>query len=200
MSNMTTMSSFSWPAAKIQHTIIARHEPSHFASPGPQPAKDNHVLLAVGLAAAATALIVLFTFGFIFLKRYMRRKAKGKGRARIVPDADAPIEMVDLEARPSIPPTRSPYPEKSGEWPSGNIGTSRVRSCSIGEPSRTYASPAHRYPCDDIDQVAHYQRVIKDGNREFVEVSLGFAKGKGKCALGTGVLDDNRSEGKVWWG
>ena len=97
------------------HSTQPRLDPKHhrrstrafsLPSPGSQPAKDNHVLLAVGLAAAATALIVLFTFGFIFLKHYMRRKAKGNGRARIVPDADAPIQMVDLEARPSIPPTR----------------------------------------------------------------------------------------------
>jgi hypothetical protein len=192
------MSGFSWPTAQIQRTIVVRHEPSPLPSQAP-PAKNNHVLLAVGLAAAATALIVLFTIGFIFLKRYMRRMAKGKFRARDVPDA--PIQMVDLEARPSTPPARtaaSPYPENSSEFPSGNIGssrTSRSRPCSIVSPSRTYAFPVHRYPCDDIDQAAHYQRVIKDGKREFVEVPLGLAKGKVKHGR-----KDSHSEGKVWWG
>ena len=71
--------------------------------------------------------------------------------------------------------------------PSGIIGTSRVRSCSIGEPFRTYASPAHLYPRDDIDQVAHYQRVIKDGKREFVEVPPGLRRGRVSVPVGLAV-------------
>jgi hypothetical protein len=159
---------------------VVRHDPT------PQRKKTNQVLLALGLTATATFLIFLFTTAFVLLKRYARCKAKDK-----FPAKNGPIEMVDLEAVP----TKSPYPERDNVYPSGYIGSSRTSRASIGEPSRSYVAYVRKNPCEDVEQVAHFQMVVEEGKREFVEVPLGEnAKGKGR-SIGTKVPRE-----KVWWG
>jgi hypothetical protein len=203
------MSGFSWPST--QNTITARHEPSPLPSQTPiSGAKNNHVFLAICLAAAATVLVVLFTAGFIFVKRHCRRQAKGRGRATAPEDGF--IEMVDREAHqpipsaaPSAPPSSapSPHPEHGTDYPDGDIESSRrsrapsyrADSCDPSSPKSTYACPYHRDPTDDIDQATHYSMVVKDGKREFVEVPLSFAKVERKVTRGKSVQRE-----KVWWG
>ena len=119
---MSIPAAFTWPTLVVRHDVF------------PQPKKNNHVLLALGLAATATFTIFLFTAAFVLLKRYARRKAIIK-----FPAKNGPIKMVDLEARPAVP-TKSPYPERDNVYPSGYVGSSRTSRASIGEPSRAHVA------------------------------------------------------------